>query len=114
MSIDHDAGPMICPARVTLDATQSSFLDQLGPDAPSLQSELGCELEPGHAGSHAALAQHVEDTTWWVQWTLTASEIKPYTWCAARQELTEQEAGEDACVLFDGHPGRHSSDKAYW
>jgi hypothetical protein len=113
MSIDG-AEPLICPARVTLDAAQSEFLDRLGAAAPSLQSELGCELEPGHSGSHAALAQHVEDTTWWVQWTLTASEIKPYTWCGARRTPAQQDLGEDGCSLFDGHPGGHSSDKSYW
>jgi hypothetical protein len=113
MSIDS-ADPLFCPARVTLDAVQSGFLDQLPSAAPGLQSELGCELERGHPGSHAALAQQVDDTTWWVQWTLTASEIKPYTWCSARKEAEQKDLEDSGCELFDGHPGRHSSVKTYW
>ena len=44
MSIDSDES-MICPARITLDATQLAFLDGLPAEAPSVQSELGCGLE---------------------------------------------------------------------
>ncbi|MBL7255819.1 hypothetical protein [Paractinoplanes lichenicola] len=95
MSIDRQ-DVMTCPARVTLDAAQLTFLDGLPTQAPSVQSELGCELERGHEGSHAALGQQVEETMWWVQWTLSASEINPYTWCPG-------------CPLFDGHPGHHTT-----
>jgi hypothetical protein len=90
---------VICPARITLDAAQLAFFDGLPTEAPSVQSELGCELERGHEGSHAALGQQVESTMWWVQWTLSASEINPYTWCPA------------PCSLFDGHPGGHALTK---
>jgi hypothetical protein len=91
---------MICPARITLDAAQLAFFDGLPADAPSVQSELGCELECGHEGSHAALGQQVDSTMWWIQWTLSASEINPYTWCTGQQDPD--------CSLFDGHPGKHS------
>jgi hypothetical protein len=114
MSITHK-DPLVCPARVTLDADQVAFLDKLPSAAPSLQSELGCELEHGHVGSHAALGQRVDDTMWWVQWTLTASEIKPFTWCSAKDETTAlKDRDGNPCVLFDGHPGRHSDGDAYW
>jgi hypothetical protein len=95
MSIDSE-DLSICPARLTLDAAQMAFFDGLPAAAPSVQSELGCELERGHEGSHAALGQQVDTKMWWIQWTLSASEINPYTWCP-----------ED-CRLFDGHSGRHS------
>jgi hypothetical protein len=95
MSIDTE-DLMICPARITLDAAQLAFFDALPASAPSVQSELGCELERGHEGSHAALGQQVNAKMWWIQWTLSASEINPYTWCP-----------ED-CRLFDGHSGGHS------
>lgn len=91
---------MICPARITLDAAQLAFFDGLPTEAPSVQSELGCELERGHEGSHAALGQQVDATMWWIQWTLSASEINPYTWCKD-------------CTLFDGHPGEHSSSERH-
>lgn len=96
---------MICPARITLDAAQQGFLDGLPMPAPAVQSELGCELECGHEGSHAALAQQVGDTMWWAQWTLSASEINPYTWCPV---IPERREVEPACSLFEGHPGRHA------
>ena len=51
---------VICPARITLDAAQLAFFSGLPTEAPSVQSELGCELEQGHEGSHAALGQQVE------------------------------------------------------
>lgn len=88
-----------CPARITLDAAQIAFFNELPSDAPSVQSELGCELELGHGGSHAALGHQGEETTWWVQWTLSASEVNPYTWCPV--------GSTPECGLFDGHPGRH-------
>jgi hypothetical protein len=103
-----DSGELqICPARITLDAAQLAFFDGLPAAAPSIQSELSCELELGHEGSHAALGQQVEATMWWVQWTLSASEINSYTWCPAHQPLDAPRRDDHDCTLFDGHPGRH-------
>jgi hypothetical protein len=102
---------VICPARLTLDAAQLAFFNGLPTEAPSVQSELGCELERGHEGSHAALGQQVDTTMWWLQWTLSASEINPYTWCPARPADNTQSRDEGECNLFDGHPGNHSSTK---
>jgi hypothetical protein len=96
-----------CPARITLDAAQLAFFDGLPADAPSVQTELGCELELGHEGSHAALGQQVEATMWWIQWTLSASEINPYTWCPATSTPHVEDRSDRDCTLFDGHPGRH-------
>jgi hypothetical protein len=112
MSITSDL--VTCPARITLDAAQMAFFDGLPSEAPSVQSELGCELEQGHEGSHAALGQQVKDTMWWIQWTLSASEINPYTWCRERRSADAPACGDKDCTLFDGHPGRHSSAKRFW
>ncbi|WP_249998242.1 hypothetical protein [Actinoplanes sp. M2I2] len=108
MSIDNE-DLRNCPARITLDAAQLAFFNELPADAPSVQSELGCELELGHPGSHAALGHHVDTTTWWIQWTLSASEINPYTWCPAKTPTQAESRGEEDCALFDGHPGNHVS-----
>jgi hypothetical protein len=108
MSMETE-GLVNCPARITLDAAQLTFFSDLPAEAPSVQSELGCELERGHEGSHAALGQQVEETMWWIQWTLSASEINPYTWCPAPQVPEVQSRDERDCTLFVGHPGRHSS-----
>lgn len=109
-----DENLSICPARITLDATQLAFFSGLPAAAPSLQSELGCELEQGHDGPHAALGQQVDTTMWWVQWTLSASEINPYTWCPARNTSDVQPRSNRDCELFAGHPGSHSSAKKRW
>lgn len=104
----------ICPARITLDATQLAFFRELPAEAPSVQSELGCELERGHEGSHAALGQQVDTTMWWIQWTLSASEINPYKWCPAHL-VPDAEARDDKdCALYDGHPGNHSAARRTW
>jgi hypothetical protein len=113
MSIDTE-DLVNCPARITLDAAQVAFFNELPTEAPSLQSELGCELERGHEGSHAALGQQVDTTMWWVQWTLSASEINPYTWCPAHQEPEVESREDKDCLLFDGHPGGHSATKRHW
>jgi hypothetical protein len=113
MSIDSE-DLVICPARITLDAAQLAFFGGLPVAAPSVQSELGCELERGHEGSHAALGQQVDETMWWVQWTLSASEINPYTWCPADREPSVPSRDERDCTLFVGHPGKHSSTKRSW
>jgi hypothetical protein len=105
---------VICPARITLDAAQLAFLGRLPTEAPSVQSELGCELERGHDGSHAALGQQVDATMWWVQWTLSASEINPYTWCPVRRSPIAQSRNDMDCTLFVGHPGKHSPTKRSW
>ncbi|WP_250036593.1 hypothetical protein [Paractinoplanes maris] len=103
-----------CPARITLDAAQLAFFNELPTEAPSVQSELGCELELGHEGSHAALGHQVETTTWWIQWTLSASEINPYTWCPARSTPQTDSRDDQDCALFDGHPGRHLTSRPAW
>ena len=112
MSISIES-PVSCPARITLDSAQLAFFDELPAEAPSVQSELGCELERGHEGSHAALGQQVEATMWWIQWTLSASEINPYTWCPAHHAPDTESRAEHDCILFDGHPGGHSPAKRH-
>src|SRR3982751_1500464 len=105
---------VICPARLTLDAAQLAFFNGLPTEAPSVQSELGCELELGHEGSHAALGQQVDATMWWVQWTLSASEVNPYTWCPADQAPDVVHRRDLDCALFDGHSGRHLPTRRHW
>jgi hypothetical protein len=72
-----------------------------------------CQLEYRHDGPHADVGQHNEDLEWWVRWTLSSSAVEQVTACMAMCEEPEEpeEPGEEAyCLLFDGHPGRHSFD----
>jgi hypothetical protein len=113
MSISSD-DLRVCPARITLDAAQLAFFNELPADAPSVQSALRCELEQGHEGPHAALGYQAAATTWWVQWTLSASEINPYTWCSATSTPAADDRDEQDCALFDGHPGTCSPGWRTW
>ena len=97
-----------CPAVLALDPRQLSFLADLPRPAHALVDTLHCELELRHAGSHAALGQHAWEDQWWVQWTLTASEINPLAFCTAERVPGDVEMADNGCVLFAGHAGRHS------
>ncbi|MEV4348853.1 winged helix-turn-helix domain-containing protein [Actinoplanes sp. NPDC049596] len=89
-----------CPARIELDHAQVGWLSRLPAPATDPDRVLHCELEHPHPGPHAGLAQHTEDTGWWVQWSLTASEINPLPPCP----------DGTPCLLFESHPGhcRHT------
>src|SRR4051794_39064243 len=100
--------PRFCPAVVELDVRQLEFLAGLPMPAHGLLARLSCELELGHAGSHAALGQHSGDQQWWVQWGLAASEINPLAYCTAERIPGDEAEDDNGCVLFHGHAGRHS------
>ena len=72
-----------------------------------------CQLEFRHDGPHADLGQQSDEVEWWVRWTLTSSAVEQLTACAAVHEETGEHgepAEEVVCLLFEGHPGRHSFD----
>ncbi|SNY48716.1 GntR family transcriptional regulator [Paractinoplanes atraurantiacus] len=92
-----------CPARIELDHAQVGWLSRLPPPAHALDRVLHCELEHPHPGPHAGLAQHAHGTGWWVQWSLSASEINPIPLCGAERGPHD----DGRCLLFHGHPGRH-------
>lgn len=66
------------------------------------------------------MGQQAGDTEWWVHWTLSASEIMECQRCPAetveRHQFDPTEPA-DFCLLYSGHPGRHSyewGDPAPW
>jgi len=71
-------------------------------------------LEYRHNGPHAALGQQDGETEWWVRWTFTCSSIDQVTACAAARDEPGEPREGDPCLLFEGHPGRHSFDLAQW
>jgi len=103
-----DGIPRYCPAVVALDPVQLEFLGALPRPAHGLLARMLCELERGHVGPHAALGQHSWDDQWWVQWTLTASEISRLDPCTAERVPGDEEEDDNGCVLFRDHAGRHS------
>ena len=96
-----------CPARIELDHNQVGWLSRLPMPAHGLDRVLHCELEHPHPGPHAGLGQHAGGVEWWVQWTLTASEINPIRLCPAQRFPDSGPTDDNNCLLFDGHPGRH-------
>lgn len=94
-----------CPARIELDHQQVGWLSRLPRPAHGLDRVLHCELEHPHEGAHAGLGQHAAGTGWWVQWTLTASEINAIPHCAAVRTPSQQD--DNHCLLYCDHPGRH-------
>jgi DNA-binding transcriptional regulator YhcF (GntR family) len=97
-----------CPARFELDAAQRAWLEQLSRGGDEVVRVLRCELEHDHPGPHACLGRRA-GAGWWVRWTLRASEINPLPPCPA-----ERDPGDDPCLLFHEHEGRHSHGGGYW
>jgi hypothetical protein len=100
-----------CPARIELSDTQVQWLENRPYPAHQVRRDHDCALEFGHEGPHGDLGQQGDEVEWWVRWTLISSEIEQIEICPAiRAELDEY--GEDVvCLLFKGHPGRHSFER---
>jgi hypothetical protein len=101
-------GPDRCLARIQLDTDEVTWLATRPFKAHEVKPHPYCELEFGHPGPHAALGQQGNDIEWWVRWTLTASEILEEKACEAESAEVGQLGEHQTCVLFHGHPGRHS------
>lgn len=96
----------VCASRIELDADQVRWLASLPMPAHGLERVLSCNLDQGHAGPHASLGQYSRDTEWWVQWTLSVSEINPIPACPVTR-TPDQDEDDNVCLLYAGHPGRH-------
>ncbi|MCA2211488.1 hypothetical protein [Jidongwangia harbinensis] len=99
-----------CPARIELSDLQVFWLRRRPFAALQVRRHHDCQLEFRHDGAHGDLGQRSDKVEWWVRWTLTSSAVEQGTACAAVDDDTEESAGEVVCLLFEGHPGRHSFD----
>jgi hypothetical protein len=101
--------PDSCVARIRLGEDEVAWLDERPHAAHEVKPHPSCALEAGHPGPHAALGQQGVDVEWWIRWTLDASEIVETHICPTESDKTINERGEhDICLLYEGHPGRHS------
>jgi hypothetical protein len=64
-----------------------------------------CHLEFRHDGAHAELGQQSDVIEWWIRWTLSSSTVDQVAACPTATIEPEEDI---ACLLFEGHPGRHS------
>ncbi|HEY7272210.1 MAG TPA: hypothetical protein VH502_05715 [Actinoplanes sp.] len=60
-----------------------------------------CELEAGHDGPHAAFGQQCDEAELWIRWEGNPPQIRETPRCP-------YDDGDAVCLLFAGHPGRHS------
>jgi len=99
-----------CLARVQLDSAEREWLEFRPAAANEVPASLSCDLESGHPGSHGANAQMGDGVEWWIHWTLRASEIVERKGCWAETPDPKPYAPDevDVCLLYAGHPGRHS------
>ena len=90
-----------CVARAALDPASVLWLLDRPASTYALIDIPVCELEDGHDGPHAALGQQSGDVELWIRWHGTASRILECPHCY-------YDDGDAVCLLFAGHPGRHS------
>ena len=88
---------------LSLGAAAPDPAERLPDSAQDPTRVLHCDLEHPHEGPHTVLARHANGRAWWVQWSLTASEINEIHLCGAHKDPTKP----DHCLLFQDHPGRH-------
>lgn len=101
-----------CLARVQLGDDEVTWLSTRPFAAHEVRKKPGCDLEMGHPGPHAALGQQGDKIEWWVRWTLSASEIVETTICPVEGDEPDEYDERDPCLLYKGHPGRHSFELA--
>lgn len=103
-----------CDASTRVQLNERTTLDGLRDGEWTASAEEWCELEPGHAGPHAAGAAHGragvdggEPARWWLHWSGDRRRLGTGPVCPARLgERTRVDNGH--CRLPDGHVGRHT------
>ena len=103
-----------CPARIELSDFQVLWLQRRPQAAHQARRHHDCRLEFRHDGPHGDLGQRSDGVEWWVRWTLTSSAVEQVAACAAVVDDPDDPQNEAACLLFEGHPGRHSFDLHQW
>lgn len=96
-----------CPARIELSDFQILWLKRRPYATQPVRPDRECQLEFRHNGPHGALGQQCDDIEWWVRWTLSSSTVEQVAACP---DIRDEPGEDDACLLFEGHPGRHSFD----
>lgn len=97
-----------CPARIELSDVQVHWLKRRPYAAHQVRRHHDCSLEFRHDGPHAALGQQGHEIEWWLRWTLIASAVEQVNACPTPRDESDDPSEEVPCLLFEGHPGRHS------
>jgi hypothetical protein len=99
-----------CPARIELSDFQVHWLRRRPCALSHVRRYHECQLEFRHDGPHGDPGQQNEQVEWWVRWTLTSSAVEQMMTCSGVCEEPDEAGEKDSCLLFEGHPGRHSFD----
>jgi hypothetical protein len=103
-----------CPARIELSDHQLLWLKRRPCAAQPVRADHECQLEFRHSGPHSSLGQQSDGVEWWIRWTMSSSAVEQVTACPGVPEEPDEPHEDDACLLFEGHPGRHSFDLVQW
>jgi hypothetical protein len=99
-----------CPARLELSDSQVAWLKRRPYGLRPVRRLYECRLEFRHDGPHGDLGQQSDELEWWIRWTLTSSTVDQVTACPVGCDDLGESSEDAVCLLFDGHPGRHSFD----
>ncbi|GAA2812791.1 hypothetical protein [Nonomuraea dietziae] len=107
VGLQRDADEAECPHyNVLSDAEWARLSVDLGAHERKLAYE--CELQPGHPGPHLSLAQSFADRDTWLRWVdRGVRKLVDLPPCLAEDGPVDD---PERCLLFDGHPGKHSFD----
>ena len=102
-------------AHIALDADETAWLAAVPQPSNEAPTSLSCYLQFGHPGPHAALGQPSGDKEeFWVRWTLRSSEIVTLDGCPVTfPNVSDGRPEPDLCLLFDGHPGKHTFERPW-
>ncbi|MEV4416469.1 hypothetical protein [Catellatospora sp. NPDC049609] len=97
-----------CHSMITVPDGVYEFLAAVPDGQYQLPRWVACDLQEDHREGHVGFLQSMgeaEETAWWLAWSGTAGEptLIQLPYCC------EDCSTADACLLPDGHPGRHSS-----
>ena len=106
---------VLCPAEIHLTVAEQQQLDGLPRGSSEVPWTLGCALDVGHDEDHHVEAQSTDlnedgqlGDIWWIRWNDRGlREIAVLPPCPITQSHRDR-PDRDLCLLFDGHPGRHS------
>ncbi|WP_159048069.1 hypothetical protein [Streptomyces sp. WM6378] len=106
----------LCDAQTALTPIEQLVLEQLPHPAHEIVDDPQCELQDGHEGPHAALAQESgTDDTWWLLWApdgvklaVRGEELKRRLHRLPSCTAVSPEDADEECRLPATHPGAHS------
>ncbi len=96
-----------CRTGNTVTDAEFAFLAAMPGGQYQLPRHVTCDLQDGHDRNHIAFVQcldHTEQSAWWLTWTTDGDGRS----LIERPYCCDDCTPPDACLLPEGHEGRHS------